>query len=78
MTLRLVSDIDPPSTSEIIAASIEDMAKRIDADDFGSVERGIVIADGAHINIEAYGCTSVYEVVGILEAAKATLLADEL
>lgn len=76
MTLRLVSECDPPSTSEIVAASFADFTDRIKADEFGQVLQGIVIAEGDATNIEAFGCTSVHEVIGLLEVVKAMLLRE--
>lgn len=80
MTLRLVSD----NVTEIPVGNlmdIADMARRYASDlEYGEVERTVVItqlADGS-LNILGWGeNTTAYELMGLFEAAKLRVFADD-
>lgn len=55
-----------------IAARLREMADRIEADEFGSVERVVVVVDSGPVDYRCYGRpTDNGALVGLLEWAKA-------
>jgi hypothetical protein len=83
VTLKLVSNIAelPVTNYADIAAMARKFADELEAGEHGTLHRAVLIcqADDTSLSIHGWGeSTSAYEMMGLFEAAKLNVFADQL